>query len=91
MKQVPNIAWMSLEEAKTHFNKLPDLVRVISTPMSSKLYCIVPREFIGYAIEFYGNNVEVICESDIQIQPEELFKLNENVPFWQQINKRKRR
>ena len=35
--------------------------------------------------EFYGNNVEVICESDIQIQPEELFKLNEKAPFWQQI------
>ena len=85
MKQVPNIAWMSLEEAKTHFNSC---YKHSSEP---KLYCIVPREFIGYAIEFYGNNVEVICESDIQIQPEELFKLNENVPFWQQINKRKRR
>lgn len=82
---------MIREEAKTHFNKLPGLVRIISTPMSSRLYCIVPKGFMGYAIEFYSNNVEVICESDIQIQPEGLFKLNEKVPFWQQINKRKRR
>lgn len=29
MKQVPNIDCMSLEEAKTHFNKLPDLERRI--------------------------------------------------------------
>ena len=60
-----------------------------STPQSKVIYMIVPRDLLSYAKEYYGNTAEVIAVDCIYEEP--LMLEEKKVPFWQQINKRKRR
>ena len=83
------IVWKSLEEARTHFNKLPDLTCVISTPGQPRIYYIVPSIYYEMAKGFYANRAEVVCVEDIQILWDEPKK--KPIPFWQQINRSKKR
>jgi len=83
MERVPNIDWKTLEEAIIHFIKVPNLIRVSSI--------IVPMGLPSYAKEYYGNTAEVVAADCIYEDPKTFMLEEKKVPFWQQINRRKKR